>query len=124
MNYYSPYFSYAPYTAAPASKGILSSIFGGVKSFNWSGLLSNVQKTLGIVNQAIPMVKQVSPIVNNAKTMFKIMNEFNDYKQLLNYLQTNSDSKYVNIKFLILRELTKKIFVFSTKNEIHIVKTL
>ena len=39
-------------------------------------MTSNVQKTLGIVNQAIPMVKQVSPIVNNAKTMFKIMNEF------------------------------------------------
>lgn len=76
MNYYSPYFSYAPYTAAPASKGILSSILGGVKGVNWSGLLSNVQKTLGIVNQAIPMVKQVSPIVSNAKTMFKIMNEF------------------------------------------------
>ncbi len=76
MNYYSPYFSYAPYTTAPASKGILSSIIGGVKGVNWSGLLSNVQKTLGIVNQAIPMVKQVSPIVNNAKTMFKIMNEF------------------------------------------------
>lgn len=76
MNYYSPYFGYAPYTTAPASKGILSSIVGGVKGVNWSGLLSNVQKTLGIVNQAIPMVKQVSPIVNNAKTMFKIMNEF------------------------------------------------
>lgn len=76
MNYYSPYFGYVPYTTAPANKGILNGILGGVKGINWSGLLSNVQKTLGIVNQAIPMVKQVSPIVNNAKTMFKIMNEF------------------------------------------------
>lgn len=75
MNYYSPYFGYTPYTA-PTSKGILSGILGGIKGTNWSGILSNVQKTLGIVNQAIPMVKQVSPIVNNAKTMFKIMNEF------------------------------------------------
>ncbi len=92
MNYYSPYFSYAPYTAAPASKGILSSIFGGVKSFNWSGLLSNVQKTLGIVNQAIPMVKQVSPIVNNAKTMFKIMNEFKKVDTpVTNNNQTNTN---------------------------------
>lgn len=76
MNYYTPYFGYVPYTTAPANKGILNGILGGVKGFNWSGLLSNVQKTLGIVNQAIPMVKQVSPIINNAKTMFKIMNEF------------------------------------------------
>lgn len=75
MNYYSPYFGYTPYTA-PASKGILSGILGGIKGTSWSGILSNVQKTLGIVNQAIPMVKQVSPIINNAKTMFKIMNEF------------------------------------------------
>lgn len=91
MNYYSPYFSYAPYTAAPASRGILSSIVGGVKGINWSGLLSNVQKTLGIVNQAIPMVKQVSPIVNNAKTMFKIMNEFKKVDTPIN----SNDSKNI-----------------------------
>ena len=98
MNYYSPYFGYAPYTTAPASKGILSSIVGGVKGVNWSGLLSNVQKTLGIVNQAIPMVKQVSPIVNNAKTMFKIMNEFKKVdapiktdNNILNIQNTNNE---------------------------------
>ncbi len=93
MNYYSPYFGYAPYMSAPASKGILGSIFGGVRNLNWSGLLSNVQKTLGIVNQAIPMVKQVSPIVSNAKTMFKIMNEFKkvDTPTAVNNQATNTN---------------------------------
>ena len=76
MNYYSPYFGYAPYAAAPASRGILSGILGSIRGANWSGWLSNIQKTLGVVNQAIPMVKQVSPMIGNAKTMFKIMNEF------------------------------------------------
>ena len=76
MNYYSPYFGYTPFTSTTTNRGIFSSLLGGVKNMNWSGILSNIQKTLGIVNQAIPMVKQVSPIMQNAKTMFKIMNEF------------------------------------------------
>ena len=50
-------------------------IFTALKSkFNWSAILTNTQKTLNIVNQAIPLVYQVRPIVDNAKTVFKIMN--------------------------------------------------
>ena len=30
------------------------------KTINWAGLLSNTQKTLNIVNQAIPIVYQVN----------------------------------------------------------------
>lgn len=44
---------------------------------NWSSLLSNTQKTLGIINQAIPAFYQVKPIFNNMKTMFKVVNEIN-----------------------------------------------
>ena len=76
MNYYAPYFGYVPYATAPASRGILGGILSSIRGVNWSGMLSNIQKTLGVVNQAIPMVKQVSPMIGNAKTMFKIMNEF------------------------------------------------
>ena len=72
MNYYNPYFF--PYQAPAASTGILSRIFGN--GINMSSILSGTQKTLGIVNQAIPIVKQMSPVMKNAKTMFKIMNEF------------------------------------------------
>ena len=77
MNYYMPYFnmspSVAPMISRGASRGLFSRLFSGI---NWSSILSNTQKTLGIVNQAIPMVKQISPIMKNAKTMFKVMNEF------------------------------------------------
>lgn len=75
MNYYNPYFGY-PYmgTTAASSGGIFSKLLG--KSLNWSSILSGTQKTLGVVNQAIPIVKQVSPVMKNAKTMFRIMNEF------------------------------------------------
>jgi len=44
-------------------------------SFNWGGLLNNTQKTLSIINQAIPVFYQVKPIWNNAKTMFRVMGE-------------------------------------------------
>lgn len=46
------------------------------KSINWGSLLNNTQKTLNIVNQAIPIVYQIKPIVNNARTMLKVANEF------------------------------------------------
>ena len=45
------------------------------KGFSWSGFLDGTQKTLGVINQAIPIVYQVKPIFNNAKTMFKIADE-------------------------------------------------
>ena len=78
MNYYMPYFNMSPNMISPivgrsASRGLFSKLLGGL---NWSSILNNTQKTLGIVNQAIPMVKQISPVVKNAKTMFKVMNEF------------------------------------------------
>lgn len=64
------------------------------KTINWSGLLSNTQKTLNIVNQAIPIVYQIKPIVNNAKTMFKVASEFNKTNNINNTNNTNNN--YVN----------------------------
>lgn len=49
----------------------------GIRSINWGGLLDGAQKTLGVINQAIPIVYQVKPIINNAKTMFRIANVIN-----------------------------------------------
>lgn len=65
-----------------ARPSVLSRLFGGAggatlarraaSGINWSSILSNTQKSLGIINQAIPIVYQVKPMINNAKTMFKI----------------------------------------------------
>lgn len=78
MNYYNPYFAmYPSYAAsAPATGGILGKIIGVGKGMNWGSFLSGTQKVLGVANQAIPLVRQVSPVVRNAKTMFQVMNEF------------------------------------------------
>ena len=61
---FSPYGAYA--LSSVAKNGI-----------NWSSLLSNTQKTLGIINQAIPAFYQIKPIFSNMKTMFRVVSEIN-----------------------------------------------
>lgn len=79
MNYYNPYSIMMPYGASaitPAKTSLFSNLIGGVRGINWGSILNNTQRTLGLINQAIPVVKQVTPVMKNAKTMFKVMNEF------------------------------------------------
>lgn len=55
--------------------GLLNRLFGSAKTLNIGNILDGTQKTLGIINQAIPIVYQVKPIFQNAKTMFRIADE-------------------------------------------------
>lgn len=57
---------------------LLTRSLSTLKSIKWSTLLEGTQKTLGVINQAIPIVYQVKPIVNNAKTIFKIANSIQE----------------------------------------------
>lgn len=57
-----------------------SLIFKGltaIKNIKWGALLDGTQKTLGVINQAIPVFYQVKPIISNAKTLFKVANIIN-----------------------------------------------
>lgn len=77
MNFYNPYTMISPYYQAPASTGLFRGLFGRLGAgINWGSILNNTQRTLNIVNQTIPLIKQTGPIVKNAKTMFRVMNEF------------------------------------------------
>ena len=80
--YNNPYFY-----QSVARPSLISRLFGGsgtaaaargVSKLNWGTILSNTQKSLGIINQAIPIVYQVKPIIDNAKTMFKIAGAVKD----------------------------------------------
>jgi len=82
MNYYNPYFSTYPYMSVAPKAGIFTRLFGG--NLNLGSILSGTQKTLNIVNQAIPIIKQAGPVFNNAKTMFKVMNEFKKVETPIN----------------------------------------
>lgn len=68
------------------------------RGINWGSLLDGTQKTLGVINQAIPIVYQVKPIINNAKTMFRIASQMassdnnNTNINRINTINTNSNS--------------------------------
>lgn len=72
MNFYNPYMYTMPISQ---NVGLLGRLFGktGISIGNF---LNGTQKILNIANQTIPLVKQVKPVIGNAKTMFRIMNEF------------------------------------------------
>lgn len=46
---------------------------GIASKWSWNGFLTSTGKTLNVINQAIPIFYQVRPIVQNAKTMFKVL---------------------------------------------------
>lgn len=73
------YANMAPYALNSAPKGILGKLGllnSGIKGINWGGLLNNTSKTLGIINQAIPIVKQAGPMINNMRSMVKLASAF------------------------------------------------
>lgn len=65
------------YNVPIARPSLFGRILGSAKNFNFGSFLDGTQKTLGVINQAIPIVYQVKPIFTNARTMFKIADEIN-----------------------------------------------
>lgn len=63
------------------SKLLKPGIMNTLKNINWSTFLGNANKTLGVINQAIPIVYQIRPIITNAKTVFKIANSLKNSNQ-------------------------------------------
>ena len=81
----------------------LGSSMQAIKNINWGGLINGASKTLNIVNQAIPLVRQVGPMVNNMKSMIKVASIFKDEtdrkainKDLKN-IRTNSNNSINNL---------------------------
>jgi hypothetical protein len=63
--------------APMANMATMGAAGAGKLAINWNGLLNGTQRTLNLINQAIPVYNQVKPMWNNAKTMFKVFGEFN-----------------------------------------------
>lgn len=104
--------------AAPLNPGIMStasplprfsSLFGGSKlgsaaattagatKVTFSGILNGASKTLGVINQAIPVFYQAKPMWNNARTMFRVVKEINSKdKTITNSTNTNTNNNTYN----------------------------
>ncbi len=90
-NNYNNFYPYQPYNIR---KGFFSSFR---TKFNWSSILNNTQKTLNIINQAIPVIYQIKPIWNNTKTMFKIMGAIKeDDQKPTKQTKSNTTSQNIN----------------------------
>ena len=78
------YNSFFPYQNNLSEGSFLKRGFS-FKKINWSNLLNTTQKTLNVINQAIPVYYQVKPIWGNAKTMFRMVNAIkNDNNETIN----------------------------------------
>ncbi len=82
--YYNNFFPYQNNLNNSLKKGIG---FMSLKKINWSNLLNNTQKTLNVINQAIPVYYQVKPIYQNAKTMFRMVSALKDDNPSTNKLK-------------------------------------
>lgn len=76
MPFVNPYNTLGATSALPKTGGLLSRL--GLRNINFSNILTNTSKTLNVINQAIPVVKQVGPMFNNMKSMLKVASLFND----------------------------------------------
>ena len=76
MPFVNPYNAVGAASALPRTGGLLSKL--GLRNINFGNILTNTSKTLNVINQAIPVVKQVGPMFNNMKSMLKVASLFND----------------------------------------------
>ncbi len=54
------------------------SIFKAFSNIKWGSLLTNTQKTLNVINQAIPVYYQIKPVWQNVRSFGHIMSAFNE----------------------------------------------
>lgn len=102
--------SFYPYQSMGAKHGLFS-LFKG--KLNWGSILTNTQKTLNIINQAIPVFYQVKPIFNNTKTIFKIMGALkeDDKKIVKNYAYQNRIKSSNSLNKIIKNDNSPNFFL-------------
>ncbi|MBR3660755.1 MAG: hypothetical protein IKN63_02510 [Bacilli bacterium] len=63
----------------------------GLSSIKWGEVLNNTQKTLNVINQAIPVYYQVKPIFSNVKSLGRLVSAFNEPDDTNNNLNRSSN---------------------------------
>ena len=53
-------------------------LFKGLSNIKWGEVLNNTQKTLNVINQAIPVYYQIKPIFSNVKSLGRLVSAFNE----------------------------------------------
>ena len=78
--YNNPYnfYPFINQTANPVYVGAKPSLFKSLTNIKWGALLTNTQKTLNVINQAIPVYYQIKPVWQNIRSFGHIMYAFNE----------------------------------------------
>lgn len=105
--------------------GKLGNSMKSIKAINWGGLINNTSKTLNVVNQAIPLVRQVGPMMNNMKSMLRVASIFKDetdVKPVRNNTKvsnkTNTKPVNINNSIDIKKEVKQKEEYISNDNSL------
>lgn len=77
------------------SNGVRAGL-GTTRAFSWQGLLNTTSKTLNVINQALPIVKQVGPVYNNMKSMLRVASLFKDETDPIPTINKNDNIKTNN----------------------------
>lgn len=84
---------------ATRSPGLINRVLSGLRSFNWRGLVSGANRTLNVVNQTIPLIRQARPMVNNVKSIWQLARAFGNEtgnKRSNNLIDKNNNSTNAN----------------------------
>ncbi len=76
---YNPYNFYPFINQIANPSGIVKpSLFKSLTNIKWGNLLTNTQKTLNVINQAIPVYYQIKPVWQNIRSFGHIMSAFKE----------------------------------------------
>ena len=67
-----------------------------IKTFTWAKVLAGMSKTLGVVNEVIPIYKEARPMIQNARNTFNVLKEFGNTS--LNKIMSNKEKNITPIK--------------------------
>ena len=78
--YNNPYnfYPFINQAANPVYAGAKPSIFKSLTNIKWGNVLTNTQKTLNVINQAIPVYYQIKPVWQNIRSFGHIMSAFRE----------------------------------------------
>ena len=72
-------------------------MFGSeLKPFSRAKIIKGMSRTLGVINEVIPIYKEAKPMINNARNVFNIVKEFGTNS--VNKIITNKDKNMAPIK--------------------------
>ena len=71
-NQYNNYPMYYPYPPIYKKTPLIYQMRNSINKTTWSTTLKNTQKTIYTINQIIPIVYQLKPVLSNASQAFKI----------------------------------------------------